>query len=260
MNKIIKQSVVASFIALSLVSFAATDFTIKKLDTAEFIQSAYSHDDINNLTTQEKIKLLAEKLRLSDFSVRAVDDKNFIDALSKTYAKKEVEKQCVFDKFDREDFKNRYSNYAVILMEENPEILNNSFEDLDFLAKLMNVFYEDDEEIIFNNGSLNDFLASPAFEKLTASDTERLIKIVQNKKNTSLLSVIGFPARIEPKHAENLRIFVQYDKFSELLNLNSPSKKAKLDNDLEYFDFSSFSFLNLYVYTALSAGKCGLNK
>ena len=141
---------------------------------------------------EDKEKLLAEKIRLADFSIRAIDDPKFINALLSEDIRLEEEKQCVFNNIDRKAFYKLSSDITEDLITKNSEYIDLYLDKLDLLISIADTFYNSPNAIEFDE---EDLSASPALALLPKKDALIFQKMIVDERYRDLLISVGQPVK-----------------------------------------------------------------
>ncbi|ERL55949.1 hypothetical protein M917_1193 [Psychrobacter aquaticus CMS 56] len=146
------------------------------------------------LSFENKKELLAEKIRLADFSIRAINDPKFVNALLSDDISSKEEKQCVFDNIDRKAFYDLSSDMIEDLVAKNPEYIDLYLDKLDLLISIADIFYNSPNAIEFDE---EDLSASPALALLTKKDALIFQKMIVDERYKDLLILVGQPVRVD---------------------------------------------------------------
>ena len=194
MSNCVKKIILSGMLIFGLTSCASNQSAV----TASSIISK------QKLSSEDKVKLLTEKIKLADFSVRAIDDPKFVDDFAATLLSEspisEKDKQCIFENIDRENFDD-LSNFVIEdLVTNNPEYIDLYLDELDLLISIVNTFYDYPAAIEFDK---KDLSASPALAILPEKQASRFKEIVRDERYKDLMILIGQPVEEEGSIVEN---------------------------------------------------------
>lgn len=213
-------------LAVGLASYTMAKPTTVNLNSQDQQKLTVSNANVTSkqeLNLEDKKELLAEKIRLADFSIRAINDPNFINALSSDNISSKEDKQCVFSNVDRKAF-DELSNYSIKkLVTENSEYIDLYLDKLDLLISISETFYNSPNSVDFDEYDLS---ASPALSLLSKKDALIFKEMIIDERYKDLLILVGQP--------------------------------IKEDNSI--FDSASMKFLILGAFVGDSQRKCKSNK
>ncbi|WP_367107118.1 hypothetical protein [uncultured Psychrobacter sp.] len=184
MFKLIKSVFLAGILTSSLVSCTSTNTPISNaaLPTKQ------------GLSFEEKKQLLIAKMKLADFTFKAIDDPEFIEILSSDFAQTSEDKQCVFDNIDRARFNELFEEKVEESVNNDPQYVDLYLDKLDLLISINDIFYSHPTEIKFNEENLS---ASPAFTVLSTKDAKEFETMILDERYLNLLAQIGQPAKLD---------------------------------------------------------------
>ena len=184
MKNFIKSSFLIGVLAVSLASCTSTK--LSNTGTTSPIKQT--------LSFEEKTQLLTAKMKLADFSFKAIDDPKFIEALSSEVVKTPKDQQCVFDRFNREKFNKDFDEGVEVVVKDNPQYVDLYLDKLDLLISISNTFYHHPAAIEFDR---EDLSASPALSILSKEDSIAFQNIILDNRYHDLMYRIGQPAKID---------------------------------------------------------------
>ncbi|WP_040642060.1 hypothetical protein [Psychrobacter aquaticus] len=197
MSKSIKSSFLIGILAVGLASCTTTKAAVDNLNLQNQQQLAAPNSNLSSrqeLSFENKKELLAEKIRLADFSIRAINDPKFVNALLSDDISSKEEKQCVFDNIDRKAFYDLSSDMIEDLVAKNPEYIDLYLDKLDLLISIADIFYNSPNAIEFDE---EDLSASPALALLTKKDALIFQKMIVDERYKDLLILVGQPVRVD---------------------------------------------------------------
>ena len=184
-----------------MINFIKNSFLIGLLMIG-LVSGAMAKLPINNstlsinqeLSYEEKIKLLTEKMKLADFSFRAIDDPKFIKALTSEVVRTSENEKCVFERINREKFNRDFDEGVEVLVKENPQYVDLYLSKLDLLISISNTFYNHPTAIEFDKEDLSN---SPALSILSKEDSVEFQSIILDERYHDLMYRIGQPAKVD---------------------------------------------------------------
>lgn len=213
-------------LSVGLVSCTTTKPTVDNLNPQGQQQLFVPNSNLSSrqeLSFEDKKELLIAKIKLADFSIRAINNSKFVNTLLSDDIRSNEEKQCVFKNIDREAF-NEISNYSIKeLVTKNPEYIDLYLDKLDLLISIADTFYNSPNSIEFDE---KDLSASPALDLLSKKDALAFKQMIVDARYKDLLILVGQP--------------------------------VKVDNSI--FDSASMKFLILGAFVGDSEKKCTSNK
>ena len=142
------------------------------------------------LPSKDKVELLAKKMKQADISLMLIDNKQYVDNLSVTTISAK-DKQCVFDKIDREKFYNHSDINIDYVVTSNPQFIDLYLENIELLVLVADIFYLHPSQIEFDVENLS---ASPALAILPPEVRTDFVALIVDERYQKLLSGIGQPA------------------------------------------------------------------
>lgn len=197
MSKSIKGSFLIGILAIGLAACTTVKPTVNHLNLQDQQKLTVRNAKViskQELNLKDKRELLAEKIRLADFSIRAINDSKFVNALLSDDISSKEEKQCVFDNIDRKAFYDFSSDMIEDLVAKNPEYIDLYLDKLDLLISIADIFYNSPNAIEFDE---EDLSASPALALLTKKDALIFQKMIVDERYKDLLILVGQPVRVD---------------------------------------------------------------
>ena len=191
----IKSGFLIGLLAIGLAACTTTKPTVERPNLQTQQKLTLPNTEVigkPELSFENKKELLAEKIRLADFSIRAINDPNFVNALLSDDINSKEEKQCVFSNIDREAFYD-LSNYMIEdLIAKNSEYIDLYLKKLDLLISIADTFYNAPNAIEFDEEHLS---ASPALDLLTKKDALIFQDMIVDERYKDLLITVGQPVK-----------------------------------------------------------------
>ncbi|WP_010198679.1 hypothetical protein [Psychrobacter sp. PAMC 21119] len=195
MSKSVKSSLLIGVLAIGLAACTTTKPTVDHINLQDQQKLAVSNAKVTNkqeLSFENKKELLAEKIRLADFSIRAISDPKFVNALLSDDISLKEEKQCVFNNIDREAFYDLSSSMIEELVAKNPEHIDLYLGKLDLLISIADTFYSSPNAIEFDE---KDLSASPALSLLPKKEASVFKEMIVDERYKDLLVSVGQPVK-----------------------------------------------------------------
>lgn len=191
----IKSGFLIGLLAIGLAACSTTKPTVERPNLQTQQKLTLPNTEVTGkpeLSFENKKELLAEKIRLADFSIRAINDPNFVNALLSDDINSREEKQCVFNSIDREAFYD-LSNYMIEdLISKNSEYIDLYLDKLDLLISIADIFYNSPNAIEFDE---EDLSASPPLDLLTKKDALIFQDMIVDERYKDLLITVGHPVK-----------------------------------------------------------------
>lgn len=192
----IKSGFVIGLLTIGLVACTTTKPTVDHSNLQTQQKLTLPNTEVTGkpeLSFENKKELLAEKIRLADFSIRAINDPNFVNSLLSDDINSKEDKQCVFSNIDREAFdelSNHSIKYFIANHSENTDLY---LVRLDLLISIVDIFYNHSGPVDFDN---EDLSASPALKLLPEKDALIFQEMIKDEDYKDLLIVVGQPAEV----------------------------------------------------------------
>ncbi|MBP3945024.1 hypothetical protein [Psychrobacter sp. K31L] len=195
MRNFIKNGFLIGILAISLSACTTTKPIVDHLNLQDQQKLTVPNAEATSkpeLSFENKKELLAEKIRLADFSIRAISDPKFVNALLSDDISLKEEKQCVFNNIDREAFYDLSSSMIEELVAKNPEHIDLYLGKLDLLISIADTFYSSPNAIEFDE---KDLSASPALSLLTKKEASVFKEMIVDERYKDLLVSVGQPVK-----------------------------------------------------------------
>ena len=183
-------------LAISLTACASNKPTTVSLNTQLEQKLAVPRASViikQELSFEDKKELLAEKIRLADFSIRGINDPIFIDFLLSDSTISKEDKQCVFKNIDRKAFY-KLSNHSIkYFIDNHSENTDLYLDKLDRLISIVDIFYNHSGPVDFDD---KDLSASPALTLLSEKNALIFQEMIKDEHYKDLLIMIGQPAEV----------------------------------------------------------------
>ena len=233
MSKSVKSSLLIGVLAIGLAACTTTKPTVDHINLQDQQKLAVSNAKVTNkqeLNLKDKRELLAEKIKLADFSIRGINDPIFIDFLLSDGNISKQDKQCVFKNIDRKAFY-KLSNHSIeYFIDNHSENTDLYLDKLDRLISIVDIFYNHSGPVDFDDKNLS---ASPALTILSEEDSLIFQEMIKDEYYKDLLIMIGQPAEVNGSVFDfsvmKLLILTNFVRESEQqCNLNSTPLRYKL--------------------------------
>lgn len=182
-------------LSVGLVSCTTTKPAVDNLKLQDQQQLSVPNSDLSSdqeLSFEGKKELLTAKIKLADFSIRAIKDPKFVNALLSDDISLKEEKKCVFNNIDREAFYDLSSSMIEELVAKNPEHIDLYLGKLDLLISIADTFYSSPNAIEFDE---KDLSASPALSLLPKKQASVFKEMIVDERYKDLLVSVGQPVK-----------------------------------------------------------------